>query len=179
MLTQLSTRREDGNQDLVDLLGECHQRIRRFIDLARRAASQPDAPRDQVAQACADVERYFVEALPLHVADEEESIEPRLRGLSPSVDLALDAMAQQHREHASKLEALLRATVRVRREPHDERARGELATATIALETEFEGHLALEENTIFPAIRELLSPETQESIIVELRRRRRLGTWSR
>jgi iron-sulfur cluster repair protein YtfE (RIC family) len=88
-------------------------------------------------------------------------------------------MAQQHREHASKLEALLRATVRVRREPHDERARGELATATIALETEFEGHLALEENTIFPAIRELLSPETQESIIVELRRRRRLGTWSR
>ena len=173
MLTQLSARRDNVPQDLVDLLGECHQRIRRFVDLARQVASREDAPLDQVAQACADVERYFVEALPLHVADEEESIEPRLRGLSPSVDHALDAMTHQHQEHASNLEALLRATAKVRCEPHDERARGELATAAIALEIEFEKHLALEENTIFPAIRELLPPEAQESIIVELRQRRR------
>lgn len=172
MLTQLSARRDNGPQDLVDLLGECHQRIRRFVDLARQAASREDAPPGQVAQACADVERYFVEALPLHVADEEESIEPRLRGVSPSVDHALDAMARQHQEHASNLEALLRATAKVRCEPHDECARGELATVAIALEIEFEEHLTLEENTIFPAIREL-PPKTQESIIVELRQRRR------
>jgi hypothetical protein len=33
-----------GPQDLVDLLGECHQRIRRFVALARQAASRRDAP---------------------------------------------------------------------------------------------------------------------------------------
>lgn len=138
MLTQLSTRRVTGSQDLVNLLGECHQRIRRFVALARQAASRRDAPSDQIAQACAAVERYFVEALPLHVADEEESLEPRLRGLSQSVDQALATMAHQHQQHVSKIAALLMAIGKVRSQPHVEVARGELAAAAIALETELE-----------------------------------------
>src|SRR5690606_15926791 len=81
MLIELSTHRRDTPRDLVDLLGECHARIRRFVELAHEAAIRMDAPVEQVIQACADVERYFVEALPLHVADEEESIAPRLKGL--------------------------------------------------------------------------------------------------
>lgn len=174
MLIQLSTRQiATGSRDLVDLLGECHQRIRHFVALAREAALRGDAPSDQIAQACVDVERYFVEALPLHVADEEESIQPRLRGLSSAVDQALDAMERQHQQHAAKLEALLRASARVRGEPNSTRARSELATAAIALERDFETHLVLEETGIFPAIREFLSQETQSAIIDELRQRRR------
>jgi len=176
MLTNLSTRREAEAPGLVELLGECHERIRRFVALARQAASREDAPVDQVVQACADVERYFTEALPLHVADEEESVEPRLRGLSRSVDDALDKMAHQHQQHLPKLESLLRATARVRLEPHDETARGELATAAVILETAFEEHLALEESAIFPAIRELLSSQIQDLIIDELRGRRRFDS---
>src|SRR5690606_33889983 len=80
MLTSLSTRPKTAAQDLVDLLDECHQRIRRFLALAGEAAAHRGAPSSETAQACADVERYFKEALPLHVADEEESITPRLRG---------------------------------------------------------------------------------------------------
>lgn len=177
MLMQLSMRSATASQDLVDLLGECHQRIRRFVALAREAASRRDAPPDQVAQACAAVERYFVEALPLHVADEEESLEPRLRGLSPSVDQALATVAHQHQQHVSKIAALLAAIGKVRSQPYDEWARGELTTAAIALETELEEHLRLEESAIFPAIRELLSREIQTSIIDELRKRRQSG-WS-
>lgn len=177
MLTQLSMRPATGSQDLVDLLGECHQRIRRFVALARQAGSRRDAPPDQVAQACAAVERYFVEALPLHVAEEEESLEPRLRGLSPTVDQALATVAHQHQQHVSKIAALLAAIGKVRNRPHYEVARGEFATAAIALETEFEEHLRLEESAIFPAIRELLSREIQASIIDELRKRRQSG-WS-
>ncbi|MCA9630150.1 MAG: hemerythrin domain-containing protein [Myxococcales bacterium] len=172
MLTQLARHRASGLQDLVDLLGECHERIRRFVALARQAGSRHDVPADQIAQACIDVERYFTQALPLHVADEEESIDPRLRGLSPAVDEALDAATQQHREHEPELKALLRATNVVRNNPNDPTARGELATAAEALEAQFEEHLRLEERVIFPAIRELLSHETQTSIIGELRRRR-------
>lgn len=173
MLTKLSPRRDTAPQSLVDLLGECHERIRRFVALARRAATRRDAPLDQVAQACADVERYFVEAYPLHVADEEESIAPRLRGLSPAVDHALEAMAKEHRQHAPKLDALLRATATVRSEPHREGARDDLARAAEVLQTELEKHLILEESVVFPAIRELLSAETQTRIIDELRQRRR------
>jgi hemerythrin-like domain-containing protein len=175
MLTKLSPRRDTGPLSLVDLLGECHERIRLFLALARRAATRRDAPLDQVAQACADVERYFVEAYPLHVADEEESIAPRLRGLSPAVDDALEAMAKEHRQHAPKLDALLRATAQVQSEPHHDGARDELATTAEALQTEFEKHLVLEERAIFPAIRERLSAETQTRIVDELRQRRRHG----
>ncbi|MEZ4271315.1 MAG: hemerythrin domain-containing protein [Myxococcota bacterium] len=173
MLTQLFTRRETDSQDVVDLLGECHQRIRRFVDLAREAGLRRDAPTYQIDQACADVQRYFVEALPLHVADEEESIEPRLRGLSASVDHALDTTVAQHQQHASKVAALLGTIAKVRSQPHDDVARGELANAAIVLQTEFEDHLTLEETVIFPAIRELLPRNTQILIVDELRQRRR------
>lgn len=176
MLTQLSTHRAAGPQDLVDLLGECHQRIRRFVALARQAGSRQDVSPDQIAQACLDVERYFTQALPLHVADEEQSIEPRLRGLSLAVDKALDVASQQHRQHEPELKALLRATSVLRSNPKDGTARDEVATVTVKLETQFEEHLRLEEGAIFPAIRELLSHETQASIIGELRRRRQGGS---
>lgn len=172
LLVQLGARRGEGAQDLVDLLGECHQRIRRFIALAREAAERLDAPPDQIARACLDVERYFREALPLHVADEEESVEPRLRGSSPAVDDALDTMARQHQQHVPMLEALFTAIAAVRGEPHAAAARRALAAAATALEAELEAHLALEERAIFPAIRELLPPETQAAIIDEIRHRR-------
>jgi len=151
----------------------------RFAALARQAASRKDAPVEQVVQACADVERYFVEALPLHVADEEESIEPRLRRLSKPVDDALDAMARQHQQHVPRLEALIRATAAVRCEPRDDMARCELEATALMLETEFEAHLALEESVIFPAIREHLSAELQRTIIHELRERRRIDSSQR
>lgn len=173
MLVNLSTHRSAPPEDLVDLLEACHQRIRRFIALAHRAAVHQDAPHPHVIEACIDVERYFSEALPLHVADEEESIEPRLRGLSPQVDQALDTMAHQHEDHARKLTALLRATAGVRENPGDQDARAQLAAAAEDLERDFLEHLEQEERVILPAIRHHLTPETQTQIIKELRHRRR------
>jgi len=172
MLTNLSARRRTGPPSLVELLAECHGRIRHFVRLAGQVAARRDARADQIAQACADVERYFVEALPLHVADEEASIAPRLRGLSPEVDDALHTMAAQHRRHDPKLAALLRAAAKLRGDPQSEGARLELATAAGELEREFEEHLALEESVIFTAIQRLLAPEAQAAIVGELRQRR-------
>ena len=146
MLTQLSRHRATSGENLVDLLGDCHERIRRFITLAHEAGSRQDVPVDQIAQACIDVGRYFTQALPLHVADREESIEPRLRGLSLAVDQAFDAVTQQHRRHEPELEALLRATSVLRHNPHDGMARDEVANTALALEAQFENHLRLEES---------------------------------
>lgn len=172
---QLSIARASEPDGLVDLLVDCHQRIRRFLAPARLGGSQQAAPADRVGQACADVERYFTQAFPLHVADEDESIEPRLRGLSPAVDVALDDAMRQHRQHDPALTALLRAVNLLRSNPEDEVTRVATVDAAEALGNQLEAHLCLEERVVFPAIRELLSNETQTSIIAELRARRRDG----
>ena len=173
MLTVLGNRRNPGEQDLVDLLSECHDRIRRFVALAREAATRHDVPADQISRACADVERYFTAALPLHVADEEESIAPRLRGLSSEVDRALDKMEDQHQGHAPKIEALLGVVAEVGRDPSDQDRRRALAGVAADLEVDLEQHLALEEAILFPAVRDMLSRETQTQVMEELRQRRR------
>lgn len=159
-------------QGLVDLLLACHDRIRRFVALARDAATRPDVPADQVVEACARVERYFREALPLHVADEEQSVEPRLRGRSPEVDHALDAMAQEHRAHEAAVAALLDAAAAVRPDPGDAARKTTLAHAAEALREDFLEHLALEEAVLFPAIRRLPA-DLQSTVVDELRARRR------
>jgi hypothetical protein len=70
----------------VELLLECHERIRHFARLALKLAGTRDLPPAEVAEAAAAVRRYFAEALPLHAADEEESMMPRLRGRDPAVE---------------------------------------------------------------------------------------------
>lgn len=181
MLLEITTQPKHTSRDLVDLLEECHARIRRFVNLAHEAALR-DAPHDEIERACADVERYFTEALPLHVADEEISIAPRLRGLSPEVDRALDVMTSQHREHSPVLVELLRASATVRVHPTHQGASDDLAKVARELKIEFEEHLTLEERVIFPAIRKLVPPEDQAEILAELRKRRQSGmlqeSWS-
>jgi hemerythrin-like domain-containing protein len=158
--------------DLVDLLLECHGRIRSFLALAHAAGSREGVPAAEVAEACARVERYFTEALPLHVADEDESILPRLRGADPEVDRALETMHAQHLEHEPLLAALLGAAAALREGPADPARRAALAEIATTLEHELGLHLTLEETVILPAIRRLLSAAAQAEIVEELRARR-------
>jgi iron-sulfur cluster repair protein YtfE (RIC family) len=159
--------------DLVDLLGECHQRIRKFTMLATAAARRTDVPADETVEACSAVERYFTEALPLHVADEEESLLPRLRGHSPEVDQALETMHGQHQAHEPRIDALLQALSALREHPESASARRALEAIASELLADFEAHLTLEETVLFPVIRQALSPTTQSAIVEELRARRR------
>jgi hemerythrin-like domain-containing protein len=160
--------------DSVGLLVECHERIRSFLGLARRvgeadAAADPEA----VVEAAGRVRRYFLEALPLHARDEEDSILPRLRGLDPAVDAELATMVEEHRGHERPLAALVAACEEIARAPARAaelqpivlRAAGELAL-------HFEEHLAREESVIFPAIRRLLDSQADAAIVREIRARR-------
>src|SRR5690606_27503113 len=72
--------KKNPKTDLIDALLECHERIRTFIDVAQRIATSPNAPPEEIREAATRVRRYFDEALPRHVADEEQSILPRLAG---------------------------------------------------------------------------------------------------
>lgn len=166
-------RRSKEARDLVDLLLECHERIRSFIRLAEAVGSRRDLPAEEVEQACLRCERYFIEALPLHVRDEEESLLPRLRGITQSLDDALGAMHREHAEHEPLLRALLQALARVRQSPTNFSERATLANLASRLAAEFEVHLIAEESTIFPAVRQL-PPAAQADALAELRARREI-----
>ncbi len=172
VMTLFSIGRRPQAEGLVDLLLECHQRIRAFTALAAQVGRRGDLPDAEVIDACLRCERYFTEALPLHVRDEEESLLPRLRGRSPAVDEALAAMHRQHDEHLPLLAPLLAALREARGAPADTAPRARLAAAAAAAEAAFDEHLAIEERTLFPAAR-ALPADQQAAVVAELRARRR------
>jgi iron-sulfur cluster repair protein YtfE (RIC family) len=167
-----STRASKG--DLVDALLECHGRIRQMTAIARAlVAAGPDRIDREVSEAAGRVRRYFVEALPRHVADEEESIRPRLRGREQVVDAAMAEMSADHHNHEAPVARLIELCSRLEVAPEAlEAARGELDEVVRALESDFAVHLEREEQVIFPAIRRLLSSEEQAAIHGEMRARR-------
>jgi hypothetical protein len=157
----------------VDLLLECHDRIRSFLALALRIPGAVAEDPVLVAEAAERVRRYFVEALPLHAQDEEQSILPRLRGADPAVDAALAAMAREHLEHERPLGALVAECDLLSRDPGRLRERAALVGAPAReLEAHFALHLRGEEEVIFPAVRRLLDPAADLAVVGEIRRRR-------
>ncbi len=162
--------------DAVDLLLECHERIRSFLALARRTAEASRADQDGIPEVAASVHRYFRQALPLHAKDEEESILPRLRGKDPRVDAELDVMVREHAEHERPLGALVEACEVLAHGParHAELV-PTIAMATEELERHFAVHLRREEEVIFPAVRRLLDRSSDSEIVKEIRARRGVG----
>jgi hemerythrin-like domain-containing protein len=175
MLINLGPTKEGaGNAaDIVDVLLECHDRIRSFIALACRLALASAVSHDEIGEAARRVVRYFSESLPLHVIDEEESIVPRLTGRDAVLDAALDTMRREHEEHQPDLALLLRTCRIVMDAPERlPELRETVLLAASSLQQQFVRHLEQEEKTIFPAIRRLLSPVDHQAMLRELRARR-------
>jgi len=171
MLTRIGGTAAPG--DAVDLLLECHERIRSFLALSRRIAEAGPAEVAAVPEAAARVRRYFTQALPLHARDEEDSILPRLRGLDSAVDEALEEMTREHAEHESPLAELVGACEELARDPGRHAALAPIVgRATAELERHFAAHLEREEKIIFPAMRRLLDRSVDERIVREIRARR-------
>jgi iron-sulfur cluster repair protein YtfE (RIC family) len=171
MLTRIGGTTTPG--DAVDLLLECHERIRSFLALSRRIAEAGPADLAAVPEAAARVRRYFTQALPLHARDEEDSILPLLRGLEPAVDSALEEMTREHAEHEAPLAELVGACEELARDPGRHAALAPVvARATAELERHFAMHLEREEKVVFPAMRRLLDRAADERIVREIRARR-------
>lgn len=171
MLTRIGETPARG--DAVELLVDCHARIRHFVALAGRIAERGSEDPAGVAEAARAVVRYFTQALPLHARDEEDSVVPRLRGRDAALDAALELMEREHALHEAPLGRLV-AACRVLAGGPERLA--ELAPV-VARESDFlarhfEGHLANEEQVIFPALRRLLDPSEDAALVAELRARR-------
>ena len=164
--------RKTQSDDLVDMLLECHDRIRTSLALAIALGRRSDAPLEQVVEGCSRIQRYFTQAMPLHVHDEEDSLLPRLRGRSAEVDGALEQMREEHELHADLLRQLLELCESLHEDPGQPKTHAALADAAQELEAALEPHLEAEETVILPAVRALLSSEEQDEITRELRARR-------
>jgi iron-sulfur cluster repair protein YtfE (RIC family) len=161
-------RKPPVEQTPANLILECHARIRSFAAIAVRLAGE-DAPEAEVAEAATAVHRYFTQALPLHVADEERSLAPRLRQFAPDTSEALAAMEREHRAHEALLARLIPAWESLRADPGPRRAT--LADAA-RFQTALEEHLVAEERLVVPALLHLPAAESS-AIVDELRQRGR------
>jgi iron-sulfur cluster repair protein YtfE (RIC family) len=172
MLIQIGSGKKEPS-DIVDLLLECHERIRSFIGLASRLAGTGQPSHDEIRDAAKRVIRYFSEALPLHVADEEQTVLPRLSGRSLELDATLQDMHREHLEHEPQLQLLLQTCKTLEASPERlDDLRQTLLSAVSSLEASFITHLEQEERSILPAIRTLLTSEEQAVMLSELRSRR-------
>ena len=166
--------------DAVDLLLGCHQRIRHFTAMAVRL-SRPNAPAEQIPAAAQAVYKYYSQALPLHEADENDSVYPRLRKTlaatsaeqwDPARHAIADANQTMVDQHAAINIVVAELLPLWRALPDDPAAAPRTSEMAQRLETAWNGHLELEERLIFPALRELLDPESRTAIRQEMAARR-------
>jgi len=165
-------REETATENLI----ACHQRIRHFTAIARRIAESNDAPPEQVADAAADLHRYFYVALPLHEADENVSIDPRIEAAVPGTEAAQASkeMVRQHLDIRAVLNSLLPLWDALCREPEKLSSFSpRLLVLSNRLEKLWDAHLKLEEEIVFPAMEKYLSAQEKEEILREMRERRR------
>ncbi len=163
---------------VLEMLQGCHARIRHFMQLTCTLAEAEGVPQTEITEAAAAIFRYFSHALPLHQADENESLFPRFRDALPQGGLvreAAETMVEQHRAIDELAAELLSLCASLRRQPeHLPTLARRLQYVTAALEQIFAAHLQLEECVIFPAIPQLLTPAQINQMYSEMQHRRRL-----
>lgn len=159
----------------IDLLIECHGRIRQFTDISIRLAEAEGAPLEEIREAAKRLVRYFTIALPLHSEDEDDSLHPRLSASKapPEVKDAIDEMVKEHGPIHQTIDELVILWEKLVDNPerHDE-LRPRLGEHAERLSLLFEPHLAKEETIIFPAAKSHLGQEELDAILEELRARR-------
>jgi hemerythrin-like domain-containing protein len=171
---QTSAKAENG---AVELLVGCHQRIRHFTGVAVQLAHAQGATEDEIRSAAEAVYRYYSVSLPLHEADEEDSLRPRLdKILDDRVHHALAAMHDQHMAIDDLLERLLPLLRMVGNNPAVIADAGaEMCSITKALSEIFAAHLQMEEEVIFPAIDKSLTESERGELPREMQARRKQG----
>ncbi len=156
----------------MQLLLACHERIRKYLKICWRLGEAEMDDLDAIQNSARDAAKYFLEALPLHMLDEHDSIMPRLSGLSQAMDAALARMQREHlleedtvQELIGYCDSLSEAPLRL------ESIREDLRQCVRRLTVTLESHLSGEEREIFPALLEL-PIAVQTEIVTEMRARR-------
>ena len=161
--------------DALQLLEDSHRHIRAAAALAAQLGQARGKSPAELAETASRVLRYFTLGLPMHIEDEDYTLVPHLFATSLPAEMMkhLWELGRQHEELEQRVDELvpLWAALRDNPERHFELA-DRLTFQGRRLQALLEDHLTLEEQQLFPLIRERLSPETLSAIGQEILDRR-------
>jgi hemerythrin-like domain-containing protein len=162
---------QEVRRDVVEVLLESHIETRHVLSMADSLSQGSATAATQ--EVAAQVSDYLEWLLPLHEADEDESLAPRLKGKHPVVDEALISMRRQHLALQGPLARLKLLSRQVANDMSRLHAlRFELASAAEDLRARLKEHEAMEESIVFPALKRTLYADELDSISDEMQARR-------
>jgi hemerythrin-like domain-containing protein len=164
----------------LGLLSDCHRRIEHFLQVIA-LITETASGRTLTAAETTDLQaslRYFTTAAPRHTADEEASLFPRLQSCGGSAAGVLDTMARLEGDHAEadRRHAAVHALLGrwIADGALDAAATAELGEHVHALQAIYGAHIAIEDQQLFPAAAELLTPGQLRDVGDEMAARRGL-----
>lgn len=164
------------------LLSDCHRRIEMFLRVLDRIAVIIDRPLTKEDRSSLETAlRYFREAAPMHTADEEESLFPRLRQmLHADVESAIERLTpleEDHRQAATMHAQVEELGQQCLRAGKLSSAEAKVFARTVAgLMSIYTEHISLEDNLVFPLAAKLLSDADKAAIAGEMATRRNIGS---
>jgi len=173
---QIGARPDSGFDDPIGMLKDCHRRIEHFLHIlcvvVERAAGR--AMTEEEAVAIKAALQYFRVGGQRHTADEEESLFPRLRTESATVNLKeLSGLESDHRDandlHAAA-DTLYSAWIAAGPLSRDDEQR--LLLITKRLKHLYEKHIQVEEQIVFPLAAGMLDSHAIADMGREFRKRR-------
>jgi iron-sulfur cluster repair protein YtfE (RIC family) len=162
-------------KDILQLLLEGHSQLRCFTALAVQLGHAQGASPWELSEAACRVLRYFTHELPLHLEEEEQGLLPRLftTQLSQELIQQLWELERQHEEFESRLQRLMPLWATVARSPERYPQLAErLAREGRQLLTVAEEHALMEEQVLFPFVRERFPPDVLVALATEVLQRR-------
>ncbi len=159
-----------GHHDAFEILHDCHEhigeRLARLDALAREVGRDGVLGEKQLANLC-ELLAFFDTAIPVHSADEEQTLFPRLREAlgDCSGGTPMDCMEHEHVQHQAMMRRLKQAVV--------QRDVTGLARAAAAIVAAYRDHIGKEESILYPMARELLTERPViDAMTGEMRARR-------
>ncbi len=164
--------------DPTGLLSDCHRRIEMFLGVLEAVAAVIDRPAsEETRRAMESALRYFAEAAPKHIADEEVSLFPRLRQIQHAEVQAsfsqLEKLEEEHRwadDLHVEVESLGRRYLLTSCLSGTEVEK--YRNSVTSLVFMYKRHIKIEDSTVFPLAARLLPHAEKMAIAEEMRRRR-------
>jgi hemerythrin-like domain-containing protein len=166
----------------IEMLKDCHRRIEHFLNVLQAVLDQYGEGElgDEGRRALKASLSYFLNFAPRHIADEEQSLFPRLRASeneeARAVFAELDLLERDHRRGEARhqvVEDLAGQWLTAGR--IDERTRSRLAAAVSELAAMYAEHIRLEEQRVFVLAASALNAEQLHDMGEEMKRRRSLA----
>lgn len=170
---------QNGFDRPIGLMKDCHRRIERFLGVLEFLAALPAGSELDPAQqrSLRQTIEYFETAAPRHVADEEDSLFPRLRHY-PQSKAALSDLDHLEQDHcrAQALHAMANTIghfwLDLGKLPPTQQDRFVAAVSELA--SLYRAHIQLEDERVFPLAESLLTKEETAEIGQEMADRRGL-----